>query len=74
MVNELNGQACVFSPTDETGKPSSASIPIMCVQYLANVGLKPARFNTDVMQLALYCFVFLLLAWLLLSTCSKIVR
>ncbi|KAG5478633.1 hypothetical protein LSCM1_06036 [Leishmania martiniquensis] len=74
MVNELNGQHCVFSPTDETGNKSSASIPIMCVQYLTNIGLKPERFNADVMQLAVYCLFFVALAWLLLSTCSKLVR
>lgn len=74
MVNELYGQACVFSPTDETGKPSSTSIPIMCVQYLANIGLKPQRFNTDVIQLVFYCFFLVMLAWLLLATCTKIVR
>ncbi|KPA84085.1 putative ATP-binding cassette protein subfamily G member 5 [Leptomonas pyrrhocoris] len=74
MVNELNEQRCVFSPTDETGKQSSASIEIMCRQYLANVGLKPERFNADVMQLAVYCLFFVGLAWVLLSTCSKLVR
>ncbi|KAG5501193.1 hypothetical protein JIQ42_06191 [Leishmania sp. Namibia] len=74
MVNELNGQHCVFSPTDETGNKSSASIPIMCVQYLTNIGLRPERFNADVMQLAVYCLLFVALAWLLLSTCSKLVR
>ncbi|KAK7195846.1 ATP-binding cassette protein subfamily G, member 5 [Novymonas esmeraldas] len=74
MVNELNGQHCVFSPTDETGKKSSASIPIMCLQYLTNIGLKPERFNADVMQLAVYCIVFIALAWALLSSCSKLVR
>ncbi|KPI86072.1 putative ATP-binding cassette protein subfamily G member 5 [Leptomonas seymouri] len=74
MVNELNEQHCVFSPTDETGKQSSASIEIMCRQYLANVGLKPERFNADVMQLAVYCLFFVGLAWVLLSTCSKLIR
>jgi ABC-type multidrug transport system ATPase subunit len=74
MVNELNEQRCVFSPTDETGKQSSASIEIMCRQYLANVGLKPERFNADVMQLAVYCLFFVGLAWVLLSTCSKLIR
>ncbi|CAJ1988917.1 ATP-binding cassette protein subfamily G - member 5 / LABCG5 [Leishmania donovani] len=74
MVNELDGQHCVFSPTDETGKKSSASIPIMCVQYLANIGLKPERFNADVMQLAVYCLLFVGLSWMLLSSCSKLVR
>lgn len=74
MVNELNGQHCVFSPTDETGKKQNVTIPIMCTQYLANVGLKPTRFNADVMQLAVYCLFFVGLAWVLLSTCSKLVR
>ncbi|CBZ27176.1 ABC transporter-like protein [Leishmania mexicana MHOM/GT/2001/U1103] len=74
MVNELNGQHCVFSPTDEAGKKSSESIPIMCVQYLANIGLKPDRFNIDVMQLALYCLLFVGLSWILLSCFSKLVR
>lgn len=74
MVNELNGQRCVFSPTDETGKPSSASIPIMCVQYLANGGLKPERFNADVLQLAIYCIFFVAFAGVLLATFTKLVR
>ncbi|KAG5504354.1 hypothetical protein JKF63_04803 [Porcisia hertigi] len=74
MVNELNGQHCVFSPTDETGKQSPVSIPIMCVQYLTNIGLKTERFNADVMQLAVYCLLLVGLAWVLLSTCSKLVR
>ena len=74
MVNELNEQHCVFSPTDETGKKSDVVIEIMCRQYLANVGLKPERFNADVMQLAVYCLFFVGLAWMLLSTCSKLIR
>ncbi|CAJ1025748.1 putative ABC transporter/ABC-2 type transporter [Leishmania shawi] len=74
IVNELNGQHCVFSPTDEAGNKSSESIPIMCVQYLTNIGLKPERFNADVLQLAVYCLLFVALAWVLLSTCSKLVR
>lgn len=74
MVNELNEQHCVFSPTDETGKKSDVVIEIMCRQYLANIGLKPERFNADVMQLAVYCLFFVGLAWVLLSTCSKLIR
>lgn len=74
MVNELNGQACVFSPTDETGAKSDVEIDIMCTQYLANAGLKPDRFGPDVMQLGVYCFVFAGLAWLLLATCTRLVR
>ncbi|EKF26982.1 ABC transporter, putative [Trypanosoma cruzi marinkellei] len=74
LVNELDGQACTFSPTDETGKPSSTSIPIMCLQYLSNIGLKPKRFNTDVAQLAGSIFVLLCIAWLLLAKFTSIAR
>lgn len=74
MVNELNGQQCTFSPTDASGKQSDVHVDIMCTQYLSNMGLKPARFNADVMQLAVYCLLSIAMAWLLLSTCSKLVR
>ncbi|CAD2219152.1 ATP-binding protein cassette protein subfamily G, member 5 [Angomonas deanei] len=74
MVNELNGQSCMFSPTDESGKQSDIKIPIMCVQYIANIGLQPQRFSTDILQLLLYCFALVLMAWLLLATFTRIVR
>ncbi|RNF06840.1 ATP-binding cassette protein subfamily G, member 5 [Trypanosoma conorhini] len=74
LVNELDGQACTFSPTDETGKQAATSIPIMCVQYLSNIGLKPARFNSDVALLAGFIFILLLTAWLLLARFTTIVR
>ncbi|KAF8275590.1 putative ABC transporter [Trypanosoma cruzi] len=74
LVNELDGQACTFSPTDETGKPSSTSIPIMCLQYLSNIGLKPKRFNTDVAQLAGSILLLLFTAWLLLAKFTTIAR
>ncbi|RNF09696.1 ATP-binding cassette protein subfamily G, member 5 [Trypanosoma rangeli] len=74
LVNELDGQACTFSPTDETGKQVATSIPIMCVQYLSNIGLKPTRFNGDVGLLAGFIFVLLVIAWLLLARFTTIVR
>ncbi|CCW68267.1 unnamed protein product [Phytomonas sp. Hart1] len=74
MVNELDHQSCVFSPTDETGKKSSNSISIQCRQYLFNAGLKPARFSLDVMQLGLICFLLVLVAWVLLNTFTKLAR
>ncbi|CCW63748.1 unnamed protein product [Phytomonas sp. EM1] len=74
MINELDKQSCVFSPTDETGKKSSNSISIQCRQYLFNVGLKPARFSLDVMQLGLICFLLVLVAWILLAMFTKLVR
>ncbi|ORC89274.1 ABC transporter [Trypanosoma theileri] len=74
LVNELDGQACTFAPTDETGKPAANSIPIMCVQYLSNIGLKPARFNGDVAQLALLILLLFALAWVLLAKFTTIVR
>ncbi|ESL06835.1 hypothetical protein TRSC58_05484 [Trypanosoma rangeli SC58] len=74
LVNELDGQACTFSPTDETGKQVATSIPIMCVQYLSNIGLKPTRFNSDVGLLAGFIFLKLGIAWLLLARFTTIVR
>lgn len=73
MVNELDGQACTFSPTDETGKPS-ASFPIQCRQYLANEGLRPSRWSGDIIQLCLYSVFFVIVAVLLMSYWTKLVR
>lgn len=73
MVNELDGQACTFSPTDETGKPS-ATFNIMCRQYLSNEGLIPSRWSDDIILLCLYSIFFLLLASLLMSQFSKLIR
>eukprot|EP00796_Vickermania_ingenoplastis_P006523 gene6523-4700_t len=74
MVNELDGQTCTFSPTDETGHPSSASFTVQCRQYLANEGLSPARWTEDIIQLCLYSVFLVLLASLLLSYWTKLVR
>ncbi|KEG12839.1 ABC transporter [Trypanosoma grayi] len=74
LVNELDGQACTFSPTDETGKPAATSIPIMCVQYLSNIGLRPARFNNDVALLAVFTAGLFALAFWLLAKFNTIVR
>lgn len=74
LVNELDGQDCTFAPTDATGKPSSTNVPILCVQYLTNMGLTPARFTRDVGQLAVMVLVLLCLAWLLLFQFTTVAR
>lgn len=66
LVNELNGQLCTFAPTDATGKPSSTSIPLFCVQYLENLGLHPSRFASDVVLLGLMTLLLLMLVYTLL--------
>lgn len=73
MINELDGRACTFAPTDETGKPS-ASFPIQCRQYLANEGLQPSRWSGDIIQLCLYSVFFVACAILLMSYWTKLVR
>lgn len=74
MVNELDGQACTFSPTDETGKSSKASIKIMCRQYLANQGLHTDRWTEDIIQLCVEIVFFLLLAWCLMAFVTRLRR
>nr|CCC49572.1 putative ABC transporter, fragment [Trypanosoma vivax Y486] len=74
MVNELDGQSCTFSPTDETGKPSPTPIPIMCAQYLSNMGLQPARFMVDVGQLAAMTFMLAGATWILLIHFTTVAR
>eukprot|EP00743_Colponemidia_sp_Colp-15_P013210 GILK01015259.1.p1 GENE.GILK01015259.1~~GILK01015259.1.p1 ORF type:complete len:648 (-),score=26.63 GILK01015259.1:152-1981(-) len=67
MVNELKGQLCMFSPTNDAGQPSDVSMPVFCVQYLYNLGLDPDRFDISVILLAVECIVFVVLAYVMMT-------
>jgi ABC-type multidrug transport system ATPase subunit/ABC-type multidrug transport system permease subunit len=67
LVNELDGRQCTFAPRDSEGRPSSSSIPLLCVQYLFNLGLSPKYFGRDVTLLLLWFTTFLVLGGVLLS-------
>ncbi|KAJ9454369.1 putative ATP-dependent permease [Diplonema papillatum] len=64
MVNELHGQQCTFAPTTASGEPSDSPIPILCEQYLSNLGLRVDRFGYDIGMLQLWAAVYLVIAWL----------
>jgi hypothetical protein len=74
MVNELNDQHCTFAPTDATGRPTAQEIPLLCVQYLYNIGLHPDDFTRDVILLAVWLVAALALAWLLLRHYVRVQR
>jgi ABC-type multidrug transport system ATPase subunit len=74
IVNELDGLMCTFAPTDATGKPSTNQIPLMCVQYVFNMGLHPDNFERDVTILVLLCVGLTCLCWVLLANVSSVQR
>jgi ABC-type multidrug transport system ATPase subunit len=74
MVNELDGQMCTFAPTDATGRPSATDIPLFCVQYLMNLGLRPSNFARDVALLGVIAATTLLVCWALLVSSVRIKR
>lgn len=74
IVNELDGLMCTFAPTDATGKPSTDQIPLMCVQYVFNMGLHPNNFGRDVVLLAVQCVVLTWLCWVLLAKVTSVQR
>ena len=67
MVNDLKGQMCEFSPTNDAGQPSDLKMPVHCTQYIYNLGLKPDRFHLDVALLAAECGALLVVAYILMT-------
>lgn len=66
MVNELEGQKCIFNPATTEGSTAGISIPIECQQFLFNLGLDPRHFNFDVMMLGILAVVNVIIGFLLL--------
>lgn len=52
MVNELEGQQCVFNPSNTEGSSTGWSVPVACQQFLFNFGLDPRNFQRDVALLS----------------------
>jgi ABC-type multidrug transport system ATPase subunit/ABC-type multidrug transport system permease subunit len=71
MINDLNGRPCLFAPDNSHGRPDNAPIPLQCVQYLYNFGLKPDNFHRDVALLAVGVVGTLVLACFLLIVFVK---
>ena len=67
MVNELEGLHCVFDPANSEGQSEGVSVPILCRQFLYNIGLVPDHFKADVVALGAGTIIFLWIALMLLS-------
>ena len=72
MINELDGRPCTFAPRDAEGKTTSTEIPLLCVQYLFNLGLHPDNFTRDIFLLVMWALVYGTLGWILLYRFGKL--
>eukprot|EP01065_Artemidia_motanka_P025569 TRINITY_DN3055_c0_g2_i1.p1 TRINITY_DN3055_c0_g2~~TRINITY_DN3055_c0_g2_i1.p1 ORF type:complete len:1053 (+),score=243.61 TRINITY_DN3055_c0_g2_i1:62-3160(+) len=67
MSAELEGQQCLFRPTDAVGRTGSVVTELRCEQYLSNLGLDPRNASADILVLVCWFAVYLIVAFVLVA-------
>ena len=72
MVNDLRNQMCFFTLRGPDGNTvGTGPIPVECVQYLFNIGLKPENLDFDIAMLAVWAILYLVLSYLCLHFIAR---